>query len=48
MHCHWKPIKQELLGQFGGYTLAQLATTHILPSALLPGKQPVRSKTKPL
>jgi hypothetical protein len=27
MHRHWKPIKQELLGKFGGYTLAQLASS---------------------
>lgn len=27
MHHQWKPIKQELLGQFGGYTLAQLASS---------------------
>ncbi|MDP2030844.1 MAG: Rrf2 family transcriptional regulator [Thiobacillus sp.] len=46
MHIHWKPIKQELLGQFGGYTLAQLATAQKLPSGLLPGKKPVRGKCK--
>jgi Rrf2 family iron-sulfur cluster assembly transcriptional regulator len=44
MHCHWKPIKQELLEQFGGYTMAQLATTHKLPSGTLPGKKNLRSK----
>lgn len=27
MHSHWKPIKQELLGQFGAYTLGQLASS---------------------
>jgi len=44
MHCHWKPIKQALLGQFGGYTLAQLASS----SKRLPGwmteKKPARGK----
>jgi len=52
MHCQWKPIKQELLGQFGGYTLAQLATSRKRPSGLLPRKKPVkklvRGKKAPL
>lgn len=52
MHCHWKPIKQEMLGQFGGYTLAQLAATHKRPPGLLPDnkpvKQPARGKKAPL
>jgi Rrf2 family protein len=52
MHCHWKPIKRELLGQFGGYTLAQLATPRKRPPGLLPGKKPIkkpaRSKKAPL
>ncbi|MBI1284249.1 MAG: Rrf2 family transcriptional regulator [Thiobacillus sp.] len=38
LHCQWKPIKQELLGQFVGYTLAQLASTRRRPAWL--GKPP--------
>lgn len=46
MHCHWKPIKQEMLGQFGGYTLAQLATTHTHPPGLLPDRKPVKKPAR--
>lgn len=35
LHRSWKPIKEDLLGQFGGYTLAQLAASrHDLPGWL--------------
>jgi Rrf2 family protein len=44
MHCHWKPIKQELLGQFGGYTLAQLAASHEHLPSWLTKKKPARGK----
>lgn len=44
MHRHWKPIKQELLGQFGGYTLAQLASSHNLLPGWLPETKPARGK----
>jgi Rrf2 family protein len=48
MHCHWKPIKQELLGQFGGYTLAQLASSRKRLPGWMAEKRPVRSKKVPL
>lgn len=44
MHCHWKPIKQELLGQFGGYTLAQLAKSRKRLPGWMTEKTPARSK----
>jgi len=44
MHRHWKPIKQELLGQFGGYTLAQLASSRKRLPAWLTEKPPARSR----
>ena len=44
LHSQWKPIKQELLGQFGGYTLAQLASSHNLLPGWLPEKKPARGK----
>jgi len=44
MHCHWKPIKQELLGQFGGYTLAQLASSRKRLPVWLTEKKPARGK----
>lgn len=49
MHNHWKPIKQELLGQFGGYTLSQLASSRDrLPNWLTePEKKPARRKKAP-
>jgi Rrf2 family protein len=43
MHKHWKPIKQELLGQFGGYTLAQLASSRKRLPGWLKEKKPARS-----
>lgn len=42
MHCHWKPIKQELLGQFGSYTLAQLAASRKRLPAWLAAAPPAR------
>ena len=47
LHSQWKPIKQELLGQFGGYTLAQLASSRKRPPGWLPEKKPARSKKAP-
>jgi Rrf2 family protein len=44
MHHHWKPIKLELLGQFGGYTLAQLASSRECLPAWLPELNPAPSK----
>ncbi|MGK2950943.1 MAG: RrF2 family transcriptional regulator [Thiobacillus sp.] len=44
MHCDWKPIKQELLGQFGGYTLAQLVSSRKRLPRWLIEKKPARSK----
>jgi len=44
MHCHWKPIKKELMGQFGGYTLAQLATSRKRLPAWLTDKKPARGR----
>jgi Rrf2 family iron-sulfur cluster assembly transcriptional regulator len=44
MHQHWKPIKQELLGQFGGYTLAQLASSRKRLPGWMTGKNPARGK----
>jgi Rrf2 family iron-sulfur cluster assembly transcriptional regulator len=44
LHLQWKPIKQALLGQFGGYTLAQLASSRKrLPGGLVE-KPPARSR----
>lgn len=44
MHQHWKPIKQALLGQFGGYTLVQLVSSRKrLPGWLLE-KPPARTR----
>lgn len=35
LHCSWKPIKEELLGQFASFTMAQLAASpHDLPDWL--------------
>lgn len=39
LHCQWKPIKQAFLGQFGGYTLTQLAASHKHLPAWLSEKQ---------
>jgi Rrf2 family transcriptional regulator, iron-sulfur cluster assembly transcription factor len=47
MHCHWKPIKQELLGQFGSYTLAQLASPRKRLPGWLPEKKPARRSKAP-
>ena len=47
MHRHWKPIKQELLGQFGGYTLAQLASSRRRLPGWLTEKPPARSRKAP-
>jgi Rrf2 family transcriptional regulator, iron-sulfur cluster assembly transcription factor len=47
MHCHWKPIKQELLGHFGGYTLAQLASSRKRLPAWLTAKPPARGRKAP-
>jgi Rrf2 family protein len=44
LHSHWKPIKQELLGQFGGYTLAQLASSRDRLPGWLSENTPARSK----
>lgn len=44
MHLHWKPIKQALLGQFGGYTLAQLASSRKCLPGWLVEKPPARSR----
>lgn len=44
MHQHWKPIKQELLGQFGGYTLAQLASSRKRLPGWMKDKTPTRRK----
>lgn len=44
MHCHWKPIKQELLGQFGGYTLGQLARSRKPLPGWIKEKPPARRK----
>jgi Rrf2 family protein len=43
LHCQWKPIKQEILGHFGHYTLAELASHKALPNWL---SQPARSRNK--
>ena len=48
MHCHWKPIKQELLGQFGGYTLGQLARSRIPLPGWMMEKPPARRKRNAL
>jgi Rrf2 family protein len=47
MHCHWKPIKRELLGHFGGYTLAQLALSRKRLPGWMKEKKPARSKKAP-
>lgn len=47
MHCHWKPIKKELMGQFGGYTLAQLATSRKRLPGWLTNRKPVRGSKAP-
>jgi len=44
MHSHWKPIKQELLEQFGGYTLTQLASSRDRLPDWLTEKKPRASK----
>jgi Rrf2 family iron-sulfur cluster assembly transcriptional regulator len=50
LHCEWKPIKQEILEHFGGYTLTQLAASRVrLPAWMSsnradPGK---KSRHKP-
>jgi Rrf2 family transcriptional regulator, iron-sulfur cluster assembly transcription factor len=44
LHSQWKPIKQEMLGQFGAYTLAQLASSGKRPPGWLPEKKPARGK----
>lgn len=47
LHGQWKPIKQELLGQFGGYTLAQLSSSRKRLPGWLSEKKPARSKKVP-
>ena len=44
MHLHWKPIKQALLVQLGGYTLAQLASSRKRPPGWLVEKPPARRR----
>jgi Rrf2 family transcriptional regulator, iron-sulfur cluster assembly transcription factor len=47
LHCQWKPIKQEILEHFGGYTLAQLAASRKrLPTWLSPKQADPGKKTR--
>lgn len=43
LHCQWQPIKQEILGQFGHCTLAELIGHKGLPRWLMEAP-PARSK----
>ena len=38
MHCQWKPVKREILGHFGHFTLAELAAHKTLPDLLVKPK----------
>lgn len=41
MHGQWKPIKRQILEQFGGYTLARLAASRKRLPAWLSATQPI-------
>jgi Rrf2 family iron-sulfur cluster assembly transcriptional regulator len=44
LHCQWKPIKQEILEHFGGYTLSQLAASRKRLPVWLSSEQPDSGK----